>query len=209
MVLVLVVAMVLLSAPATFGREKDADEGDQPRKVEKAKEKAGDREEAKAKGKHEEKDEADEDGKAKAKQQEAQEENEEKVSIHEVPAAVGKKLRLEAMGEDIQQVDKQKLDGKTVYEADVMIDGHNYEILVDGKGVLISKKLDEEAAEKAGGKEGKSANARDEGEKKDKKSMKEEEDEKPAKKMKDKGEEDEKPAARKARKQEKEEDDEK
>ena len=38
--------------------------------------------------------------------------------------------------------------GKTIYEADAMIDGKNYEILVSEDGKLISKKLDNEENEK-------------------------------------------------------------
>jgi hypothetical protein len=41
-------------------------------------------------------------------------------------------------------VDKETDDGKTVYEADVTLNGHNYEIRVAPDGTLISKKLDEE-----------------------------------------------------------------
>jgi PBP1b-binding outer membrane lipoprotein LpoB len=85
-----------------------------------------------------------------------------KVSFQDVPAAVRKTLQREAFGAKMDMVDKEQLDGKTVYEVDVDIDGENYEIVVDAKGKLIHKKLDNEAEEatakeSAEGKEGKSA----------------------------------------------------
>jgi len=70
--------------------------------------------------------------------------DEQKVSIKQVPSAARKTLKREAGGQKIKTVDKEKLGGKTVYEADVNIDGHNYEIVVDKEGLLLSKKLDEE-----------------------------------------------------------------
>lgn len=80
---------------------------------------------------------------------EEKEENEQKVSFAQCPEAVQSTLKREAMGQDIKSVDMEQLKGKTVYEADVKIEGHNYEILVDPKGLLLSKKLDEEDEAKA------------------------------------------------------------
>ena len=80
---------------------------------------------------------------------EEKEENEQKVSFSQCPEAVQKTLKREAMGEEIKSVDMEQLTGKTVYEADVKIEGHNYEVLVDPKGMLLSKKLDEEDEGKA------------------------------------------------------------
>ena len=81
------------------------------------------------------------------------EENEVKMSISDVPAAVQATLKTASNGATIKTVDKEMKDGKTVYEADAMIDGKNYEILVSEDGKLISKKLDNEDEEK-GKKEG-------------------------------------------------------
>lgn len=85
---------------------------------------------------------------------EDKEENEVKVSFKKVPSAVRKTLKREAMGEKIKTVDQETLNGKLAYEADVKIDGHNYEIVVDKHGLLLSKKLDEgdETAENSEGK---------------------------------------------------------
>jgi len=78
------------------------------------------------------------------------EQDEQKIAFKDAPAVVRKTLKREANGEKIRTLDKEKLNGKTVYEADVEIDDHNYEIVVDAKGLLLSKKLDNEADERAG-----------------------------------------------------------
>ena len=83
---------------------------------------------------------------AKDKEKEA---DEVKVKIDQVPAAVKKTLDEESKSAKIDEVDKEKgEDGKTIYEADVKLNGHNYEIKVAEDGTLISKKLDEEEGEK-------------------------------------------------------------
>jgi len=75
---------------------------------------------------------------------EKEEENEVKVAFKDVPAAVQKTIQREAFGATIDSVEKEKHDGKTVYEADANIDGHNYEIKVGEDGLLLKKKLDDE-----------------------------------------------------------------
>ena len=122
-------------------------------------------------------------GLTSARAGEAKEEAETKLSLKEVPSAVRKTMQREAAGAKIKGVDKERRDGKVVYETDVVIDGDNYEILVDAHGKLISKKLDPEADEDRS--EAKSAKS-EKGEKaeKAKKSREadEEDDDKPARK---------------------------
>ena len=93
---------------------------------------------------------------------------EEKVAFKELPKAVRKTLEREANGEKIKTVDKEEQDGKTVYEADVKIDGTNYEILVDEHGKLLSKKIDEEDEATENGK-GKKQKEKEDDEKNEKK----------------------------------------
>ena len=93
---------------------------------------------------------------AMAKENEKDEEKEKdevKVKIDQVPAAVQKTLSEESHGAKIDEVDKESDEGKTIYEADVKMNGHNYEIKVAEDGTLISKKLDEGEGEKDKGKE--------------------------------------------------------
>lgn len=79
--------------------------------------------------------------------------NEVKMQLADVPSAVRDSLTREAGGAVIDHVDKEAKHGQTVYEADAMINGTNYEIKVDENGKLISKKLDDEADEKKDEKE--------------------------------------------------------
>jgi hypothetical protein len=74
-----------------------------------------------------------------------------KMKIDEVPAAVRDGLARESGGAAIATVDKEAKNGQTIYEADAMINGANWELKVDENGKLISKKLDNEAEEHKGG----------------------------------------------------------
>src|SRR5260221_8670052 len=98
----------------------------------------------------------DEEGEEEDEEHEGKEEKGEKkekekdvtvIKLSEAPAAVQKTLKREAFGAKIAKVDIESRDGKRVYEADVEIDGKNYEILVARDGTLISKALDEEEEE--------------------------------------------------------------
>ena len=71
------------------------------------------------------------------------------MSVNDIPVAARDSLMREAPGATITTVDKEtKKDGTVVYEADAMIGGKNWEIVVDGNGNLVKKKLDEESEEK-------------------------------------------------------------
>ena len=87
----------------------------------------------------------------KSEKDEKDEGPEVKVTMDQVPAAVKDTLQKESGGASITSVDKESDEGKTIYEADAMIGGKNYEIKVAEDGSLISKKLDNEAEEKSGG----------------------------------------------------------
>lgn len=97
------------------------------------------------------------------------EENEQKTAWKDVPSAAQKTLTREAFGARIATVDKEKFKGKTAYEADVKIDGHNYEIVVDEHGLLLAKSLDEgdEASEAGETHQGPAKGEKDEHEDKD------------------------------------------
>ncbi len=113
---------------------------------------------------------------ANAEDKEKKEEGqEEKVAFASVPQPVQATLTKEADGNKIDQVDKETDEGKTIYEADVKINGKNYEIKVDTDGTLISKKLDMED-EKGEGKEDK--DGKKEGKEEDEKNEKTEKNEK-------------------------------
>ena len=85
------------------------------------------------------------------------EQNEVKLPFAQLPPAVQDTLKREAMGAAVKEADKEMEAGKTIYEADVMIDGQNYEIKVAEDGKLISKAVDNEADEPKGGHKGEHA----------------------------------------------------
>jgi hypothetical protein len=87
---------------------------------------------------------------ARDKHGEQEEANEKKVAFASTPAPVQQTLTAEAKGNKIDTVDQEDEDGKTIYEADVVIGGKNYEIKVAPDGSLVSKKLDTEDNEKNG-----------------------------------------------------------
>lgn len=89
------------------------------------------------------------------KDAEGEEKNEVKMSINDVPPAVRDSLNREAGGQMIKSVDREEQNGKTIYETDVMMNGKNWEIKVDENGKTISKKIDNEEAEKSMKKHGK------------------------------------------------------
>jgi hypothetical protein len=70
------------------------------------------------------------------------EENEKKLSQDQIPAAVLKTLQKESDNAKLDDVEKQSDGDKTVYEADVSINGKIYEIRVSDDGTLLSKKLE-------------------------------------------------------------------
>jgi putative PepSY-like beta-lactamase-inhibitor len=74
--------------------------------------------------------------------------NEVKVKWDDVPQAVKDTLNKETNNAKIDTVDKETADGKTVYEADAMLDGKNWEVKVAEDGTLVSKKEDKEEGEK-------------------------------------------------------------
>jgi uncharacterized membrane protein YkoI len=85
------------------------------------------------------------DGTLISKQLDEEDEIEEtEVKFADCPAEVQKTLTIEAEGAAIKEVDKFMKEGRFLFEADVAIDGKNYEIIVAESGVLLSKKLDNE-----------------------------------------------------------------
>jgi hypothetical protein len=83
--------------------------------------------------------------------EEKEEGDEVKVKFDDCPAAVKATITKEAEGAKVDSVDKETDDGKTIYEADAVINGQNYEIKVYEDGKLLSKKIDNEDEEKKGG----------------------------------------------------------
>jgi hypothetical protein len=85
-----------------------------------------------------------------AKSSEKDEGNETKIKFSQAPEAVQKTLTEQAGGAKIESVDKETKDGKTVFEADAVINGTNYEIVVASDGSLVKKAVDKEEDEGKG-----------------------------------------------------------
>ena len=66
------------------------------------------------------------------------------VTLKQLPPAVRKTIEKEAAGNKIEEIEKETEDGKTVYEAEVTIDGKEWEIEVAEDGKLVSKAEDKE-----------------------------------------------------------------
>jgi len=71
-----------------------------------------------------------------------EEENEQPVKIEELPAAVKATFDKESSGAALEELEMETEDGKVVYEAEVKLDGKDYEICVAADGTLLEKKLD-------------------------------------------------------------------
>jgi uncharacterized membrane protein YkoI len=67
------------------------------------------------------------------------------VPMDQLPANVKATLMKEVGNGKVQEVERHAMDGKTVYEADVMVDGKKWEIVIREDGQLLKKQLDEEA----------------------------------------------------------------
>jgi uncharacterized membrane protein YkoI len=83
--------------------------------------------------------------------EEAQESKEEKVKLEDCPKAVQDTLKKAAAGGKIEGVEKETENGKAVYEADVVIDGDEYEVKVAEDGKLLSKKQENDDDDDADG----------------------------------------------------------
>jgi len=71
----------------------------------------------------------------------------EEVSIDAVPAAVRATIVAQAQGNPIREVEIETKDGVTVYEAEVIIDGEETDILVAADGTLLGTEVDDEEDE--------------------------------------------------------------
>lgn len=66
------------------------------------------------------------------------------VTIDQVPAAVKSALMQASSGGKIDEIDRVTDAGKTMYEADILIDGKKWEVVVMADGTLSKRALDRE-----------------------------------------------------------------
>lgn len=66
------------------------------------------------------------------------------VSMNEVPAAVRATLERESAGGKVTEVEKEVKGGKTVYSADLLVNGVAWDITVAEDGSVISKEKEKD-----------------------------------------------------------------
>jgi hypothetical protein len=67
-----------------------------------------------------------------------------KVTLNDLPSAVRRTLARESTGGQVTEVEREIKAGKTLFEADVRLDGSTYEVLIAADGKLLSKTLDDD-----------------------------------------------------------------
>lgn len=72
------------------------------------------------------------------------EEVEQEVQLSDCPKAVQKTLKREAQGGRIEEVEKEEEGGKTIFEAEVVLNGREYEVEVASDGTLLEMVLEDE-----------------------------------------------------------------
>lgn len=65
------------------------------------------------------------------------EEHEKKINRSELPAAVEKTVAAQTQGATIRGFNEEKENGKTYYEAELTVNGHSKDILIDSAGAVV------------------------------------------------------------------------
>ncbi len=73
--------------------------------------------------------------------------DEEKVTLDQVPAAVKATILREAGAAKITEIEREVEDGKVVYEAEVLIDGKEFDIEVAADGALLGKEVEDDSGD--------------------------------------------------------------
>jgi len=82
-------------------------------------------------------------GKDGGKEGDDEEKDEQKVSIDRVPPAVKATILSQAGTGTVEEIEQETKDGKTIYGADLIIDGKKFEIKVSSDGKLIDKQTED------------------------------------------------------------------
>jgi uncharacterized membrane protein YkoI len=69
---------------------------------------------------------------------------EKRVKMESLPAAVQKTVQEQSQGATIRSLSQEIEDGKTFYEAELKINGHNKDVLIDPAGLVVE--VEEEVA---------------------------------------------------------------
>jgi hypothetical protein len=91
-------------------------------------------------------------GGAPAGAAEPAESGETKIPLDRAPQAVLRTVQRELIGAQLEDITQKHLLGKTIYETDIIRDGHKWEVVIGEDGAVLSK-IKESAAEEAADKE--------------------------------------------------------
>jgi hypothetical protein len=89
-------------------------------------------------------------GKDEKKCEGKEEKDEQEVTIDQVPPAVKATILKEAGSGTIKEIEQNIKDGKTIYGADIIIDGNKFEIKVSSDGNLLKKQVEDKDDENDG-----------------------------------------------------------
>jgi hypothetical protein len=81
--------------------------------------------------------------KSEGKDEDDEDKDEQKVSIDKVPAAVKAAILSEAGKGTVEEIEQENKDGKTIYGADITVDGKKFEIKVSADGKIIDKQAED------------------------------------------------------------------
>ncbi len=73
-----------------------------------------------------------------------EDEQEQIVTLEQLPAAVQATLQRESTGGTLGKIEKETKEGRVIYEADITLDGGKYEVKVTEDGILLKKELEDE-----------------------------------------------------------------
>jgi uncharacterized membrane protein YkoI len=62
---------------------------------------------------------------------------EKRIRRSDLPASVEKTVAAESKGATLRGLSEKKENGKTYYEAELRIDGHSKDVLIDGSGLIV------------------------------------------------------------------------
>ena len=75
-----------------------------------------------------------------------------KVRLDQTPAAVRQAIERELIGAQLEDIARKERQGKTIYETDILRNGHKWEVVVGEDGKIISKIQEGSAQEEKSGK---------------------------------------------------------
>jgi uncharacterized membrane protein YkoI len=70
--------------------------------------------------------------------------DDEELSIDQVPAVVKATILKQALGGTVKEIERETKDGKTSYEAEIIVNAKEYELEIAADGTLISKEAEDD-----------------------------------------------------------------